>query len=379
MKPLIPLVVLLALTLSAEAEAQSSTQNAAVKYLRADVSLRQAYPLPPDAASKLEKALGLPLDDDDERLVAAAGEALTELQHGSALRTCDWAMSAEDGPLADTAHRGAIRELVAVSAIRARQRFRDRDSQGALDDIFAALAATRHLSLDGSLASVLIAYKLEDTIAGILARNLSLLSPSQLTELTPRLDALPVGSTLAKALEAEKVSRNGLLIIADGAKSHDELVERLLKMAPYLGSDRALVSEIIDGCSGSVSGFVKCVKQQQAFCASWAARFALSPEQFERDYKSKLEPLSKANPIIRVMTPNLPRFRWTEAYTQTRRALLRAAIAVQMAGPRALDQHPDPYDGKPFSYKSIERGFQLESRLTQGQEPLSLSAAPGGQ
>ena len=227
-----------------------------MKYLRADASLRQSYPLPPDAASELEKALESPLDADDERLVTAAGEALTELRHGSALKKCDWAMSAQDGPLANTAHRGAIREVVAVSAIRARMRFRDRDSQGALDDIFAAMAAIRHLSLDGSLASVLIAYKLENTTAGILAQNLNLLSPLQLKELTPRLDALPGGSTLGEALEAEKVSRNGLLIIADGAKSHDELVERFLKMAPYLGSDRALVSEIINGCGGSVSGFI---------------------------------------------------------------------------------------------------------------------------
>jgi hypothetical protein len=38
-------------------EFQQNAENAAVKYLRADVSLRQSYALPPDAASKLQKAM----------------------------------------------------------------------------------------------------------------------------------------------------------------------------------------------------------------------------------------------------------------------------------------------------------------------------------
>jgi len=373
MRPSIPLATLLVLCCSG-AGAQSCAQNAAVKYLRADLALRQSYPLPPDAALTLEKALEAPLDSDDEKLIASASEAFTELRHGSALKNCDWAVSAEDGPLANTAHRGAVREMAALSGIRARIRFRDRDAQGAVDDLLAGIAASRHLSLDGSIASVLIAYNLENTLAGILAQNLNLVLPPQLPELTMQLDALPSGSTLQKAVEEEKVVRNGsLLVISDGAKSRDQLVERLLKMAPYLDSNRELVSEIIDGCGGSVSGFVKCVEQQESFCASWAARFPLPPEEFERQYKSELEPLSTANPIIRVMTPNLPRFRWTEAYTQTRRALLRAAIAIRMDGPKAVDQHRDPYDGMPFSYKPVERGFRLESHLRRGQEPLSLS------
>jgi len=369
----------LQITSFATSEARSCTQNAAVKYLRADLALRQSYPLPPDAALTLEKSMEAPLDSADEKLVAAAGEALTEMLHGSALKTCDWSVSAEDGPLANTAHRGAVREMVAVSGIRARLRFRDRASERAVEDLLTGMAATRHLSLDGSLASVLIAYKLEDSLTGIFASNLTLLSPSQLQELAIRLDALPSGSNLGKALEDEKVASNGLLVISDGAKSREQLTERLLAMAPYLGSNRALVAEIIDGCGSSITGFVKCIEQQESFCASWAKRFAVSPEQFEKEYASEWEPLSKSNPVIRVMTPNLPRFRWREAYEQTRRALLRAAIAVQIDGPRALDQNSDPYDGKPFSYKSNGQGFRLESHLKEGNKPLSISVGGEGQ
>jgi hypothetical protein len=369
----VTLVVLCTTTgLGAEREAE----NAAVKYLRADVALRQSYPLAPDAASKLQEALESPLDGEDEKLVAAAKEALVEFRHGAALKTCDWTLSFQDGPFADTSHRGAIKELVAVSGLRARLRFRDGDLQGAMNDALAAMAAARHLSVDGTLASVLFAYKLENAISGVLARNLDQFSAMQLNELAIGLDALPSGSSLGSAFEAEKVRRNDLLPIAEGARTRDELIERLLNGIPFLQSNKSLAAEIVDGCGGSVNGFVNCVNQQQSFYTSWAPRFGFSPEQFETEYQADIAKLSKTNPVVRVLTPALPRFRWAEAYCQTRRALLQAAIAVRRDGPSTLNRHLDPYDGNPFSYSSVDGGFRLESRLKDNGIPLFLTLVP---
>jgi len=348
-------------------------ENAAVKYLRADAALRQSYALAPDAAAKLEKALASPLDEEDEKLVAAAEDALVEFHHGAAVKRCDWAMSVEDGALANTAHRGAIMELVAVSGLRARLRFRYGDTPGAMDDALAAMAAARHLSVDGSLASVLFAYKLERAITGVLAQNLLRFSPEQLNELVSGFSTLPSGFSLGTAFESEKVRRNDLLTVVQAAKSRDELIEQLLKKAPALRSNKELAGEIVDGCGGSVKGFVNCIDQQQAFYASWAPRFALPPEQFEKAYKADIEEFARTNPLIRQFTPALPRFRWAEAYNLTRRALLHAAIAVRRDGPKALNQHLDPYDQNPFSYIPVDGGFRLESRLTEGGILISLS------
>lgn len=358
---------------------QQDTENAAVKYLRADAALRQSYALAPDSAAKLEKALELPLDEEDKKLVGTAEEALVEFHHGATIKRCDWAMSVEDGPLASTAHRGAIRELVAVSGLRARLRFRDGDTRGAIGDALAAMAAARHLSVDGSLASVLIAYKLEKAITGVLAQNLLRLSPAQLNELASGLDALPSGFSLGTAFKSEKLSRNDLLSVAQVAKSRDELIEQLSNKIPALQSNKGLAGEIVDGCGGSVKGFVNCVDQQRSFYTSWAPRFTLPPEQFEKAYKAEIGDLSRANPVIRQFTPALPRFRWAEAYNQTRRALLHTAIAIRLEGPRALNQHLDPYDKNPFSYIPVNGGFRLESRLSDGGIPISLSTVPNSE
>lgn len=45
---------------------------------------------------------------------------------------------------------------MSVSGLRARLRFRDGNAAGATSDLLAAMAAARHLSVDGSLASVLV-------------------------------------------------------------------------------------------------------------------------------------------------------------------------------------------------------------------------------
>jgi hypothetical protein len=214
--------------------------------------------------SSLEKALESPLSEEDQKLVMAAEEALREFEHGADVKACDWSMSIEDGPIANTAQRGAIRELVAVSGIRARLRFRDRDTQQAMDDTLAAMTAGRHLSLDGSLTSVLIGYSLENRIVTIISRNLNVFSTAQLSQLASRIDALPSGSNLATALRTEKVNRNDLLPVVRGTQSREDLVDGLLSKVPLLSSNPSLASEIIDGCGGSASGFVACINQQQA-------------------------------------------------------------------------------------------------------------------
>jgi hypothetical protein len=380
MKTIMTLVALFGLCCAIPLEAQNSpaekqedTGNAAVKYLRADASLRQSYALPQDAAAKLQKALESRLDVEDEKLVAAADEALVEFHNGAAASHCDWVMSARDGPLANTAHRGAIRELVAVAGIRARLRFRDGNISGAIEDALAAMAAARHLSVDGSLASVLIAYRLEDSLAGVISQNLLRLSPAQLHQLVSGLDGLPKGSNLRTAFQSEKLSRNDLLSVIEGAKTREELVEKLLHNLPVLQSNRKLAAEIVDGCGGTVRGYKECVDQQQSFYVSWAGRFALPPEQFEKAYTVEFAELSKNNPAVRQFTPALPRFRWAEAHEQTRRALLQTAIAVRLDGPQVLSQHLDPYDEKPFRYTAVGGGFCLESRLTNAGIPISMS------
>lgn len=332
--------------------------------------------LPPDAATTLAKALTSPLDDGDQKLVKAADEALVEFRHAAEIKNCQWALNIEDGPSADTSHRQAIRELVLVSGIRARLQFRDGHSDEAINDSLASMTAARHLSLDGTLASVLISYQLEDQISQMLARNLSRLSRPQLRRLATKLSSLPRGAKMADALRSEQIDRHPLLTVVRGAAGRNDLIVHLSNGVPLLNGDQARAQQVVDDCGGSVHGFTACLDQQHTFYELWIARFSEPPGQFESEYNLQLAKSAAANPLIRFFTPAIPRLRWAEAYTRTRRALLLAAVAVQIDGPAALVRFNDPYRDDLFSFIPLENGFRLESELTDEKGPIALSIQP---
>jgi hypothetical protein len=134
------------------------------------------------------------------------------------------------------------------------------------------MAAARHLSVDGSLASVLFAYRIENAVTGIVVRNLLRLSTAQLRELENAINRLPNGSDPKIAFEAEKLDRNDILASVQGATTRDELIEGLLRNIPVLKSNRELAEQIVDGCGRSVRGFMHCVDQHRSSYISWAPR-----------------------------------------------------------------------------------------------------------
>jgi hypothetical protein len=371
-RSILTVTFVLLLAFQARAFAQPKDRNAAVQYLRADVALHQAYPLPPQAWIKLEQAVEGPLSAEDEKLVAAASEALTEFQHGAKSKRCDWQINADDGPFANTSHRGAVMELVAVSALRARIRLHDGDHKGALADLLAAYAAAHHLSLDGSIASVLIGYKLEREVTTVLQNAIALLTPAELETLESGLADLPQGSSMQNAITAEKLNRNDLASIIGNAHTRDELVSRMAEI-PFLAKDLVKAQKVVDGCGGSLAGVMNCIDKQNAFYEKWTANFGLPPETFQQQYDPDYARASIGNPILERFTPMLSRFRWAEAYNNTRRTLLNAAVAVQRGGTKELSRYLDPSNDQPFSYIQLPNGFALESSLKENGKPISLS------
>lgn len=367
-------LLLLPWPLCAQSQSRPSPQNAAVKYLRADIALRESYAFPLDPSTALQKAIDSPLDENSEKLVAAAEGALTEFEHGSELKRCDWELSVQDAVLASTSHREAVRDLVLVSGLRARIRFRHNHPEDAVKDSLAAITAARQLSTDGSIASVLISYRLEDEISQILAHNLTRLSRSQCRQLASHLSSAPRGSDMASALRAEDIDRHPLLTLVRGATSREDLVNHLLDGAPALNGDRKRAQELVDGCGGSVQGFDNCMRQQRDFCKFWLARFSLPPDQFEKEYNRRFQDAAHPNPLIVHYTVVLPRIRWAQAYNYTRRRLLQAAIAIQLEGPAALARFTER--GDVFLFVPEQHGFRLESELKDDQGPIFLSTEP---
>jgi hypothetical protein len=177
---------------------------------------------------------------------------------------------------------------------------------------------------------------------------------------------------MQNAITAEKLKRNDLAGIIGNAHTHDELISRVAGI-PSLANDRAKAQELVDGCGGSLAGVMNCIDKQRAFYEKWTANFGLPPETFQQQYDPDHASASIGNPILQRFTPMLSRFRWAEAYNNTRRALLHAAVAVQRDGTKELSRYPDPSNGRLFSYTQLANGFVLESALKENGKPISLS------
>ena len=364
---LYPLLILIAV---AGAFAQQS--NAALLYLRADVSLRQSFDLPRDGWNKLESELEKPLDSSVEEMLTKSQNALREFAHARDSKSCDWQISAQDGPLAATEHRGAVREVAALALLRARVRFQRGERMSALNDALGAYKSARDLSTDGSIASVLISYIVERESRSVLADHLSSLDEKERTELESQLTVLPKGSKMQEAIKAEKLERNDLVQILKGATSHDDLIKRLVAGVPALNGSSEVARAVIDGCGGLPSGVDACLERQIAFYKKWIALFGTNPSTFESGFKQDFLIEARTNPLLDRFTPDLSRLRWAAARNDVQTELLRAAIALRARGVSALSSHPDPLTGQPFHCKKIGKGYTLESAPLDDDKPITL-------
>ena len=85
------------------------------------------------------------------------------------------------------------------------------------------------------------------------------------------------------------------------------------------------------------------------------------------------------NPVFRTFFPVLANLRQAQARADVRRALLSAALAVQLDGPDALKNHPDPVLGGPFEYVAFEGGYELRSKLKRPDDkPWALTVGRRG-
>ena len=346
--------------------------NAALQYLRAYAAIQQAKGMPPVRPSP-DSYYSVPLDDNATAIVSAGEAALRLVHSGAALRRCDWGVSMEEGIDADTSHRGAVRELSGLLGLRLRLRLAGGRTTEAVDDLLAGITLARHLSSDGSLASALIAANLEDEHSKILALNLGRLTRSDLTRVLEGLRTAPAGSTPRDALVTQiKISHARLTGIIRSATSSDDLLRRLMTL-PMLGNNAA---ELLRACGGTGDGIVRAMSELTSRLEDWVRRFDLVPPEFERVFLPEAASLKQRNGVFRLLTPSIPRIQREDLRVRVRRALVRAAVAVQRNGTTALTQHTDPCSGGLFLHSARGEGFSLQSRLILDGRAVELSTGP---
>jgi hypothetical protein len=368
------------LPLEASSDArQDPDGNAAQKYWQAFATLPT---LTQAEKQKIGACVTTPLDEPARQMLTKADYALQMLHRGAALRDCDWGISYEDGFFTRLPHTEAARVLSSLGCLRRRLRFETSQGAAAIDDLLAAMTLARHVSLDRSLMTGLAAYNMEHRGVEILARYLPSLDAKTLANLRTRLDALPpFGSQATALLTEQRESLTWFIRKVKETKDKESLLAFLGWVGISEGVDRdsgAKARAFLEACGGTAENMIKFADELVPCHDMMAKMFDLPLDDFEREFKR--ESIKRAgNPVYRLFFATLTHAREARARADVRRALLSAAIAVQIDGPDSLKNHSDPALGGRFEYASFPAGFELRSKLKgQNGSPITLTVGQRG-
>jgi hypothetical protein len=350
--------------------------NAALKYWQAFATL----PKFTEAENKkISECLTTPLDDQTRKLLTKAEYSLQMLHRGAALRRCDWGISYEDGIYALLPHGDAARVLNSLACLRGRLRFEAGQNVEALDDLLAAMALGRHISTDGNLITLLVGYSIENRMGETLALYLPKLDAKTIRDLKVRLDALPPSGKISDGLmTCEKETMDWFIRKVKGTKNKEDLLAFLGSIGISERKDRDLGEKartFLKECGGTAEGVIKFAEEALPSYAVTAKLFDLPADEFAKEFKRE-STKQAGNPVFKVFFPAIAKVRQSKDRADVRRALLSAAIAVQLDGQGALKNHPDPASGGQFEYAPFQGGFELRSKL-KGQDDKSVALTVG--
>jgi hypothetical protein len=258
-------------------------------------------------------------------------------------------------------------------------RIEEGQSTEAILDLAAALTLTRHLSTDSGLIVLLLAYNLEYRVSEAVATLLPRLDTQSLHALQDRLIALPTGGRPAEMLHFEE--KNLAWIIRKVKKSRDErdLVMLLAMLVdveePGRGKSRVVAArKFLEECGGTSNDLLKHFEALRPTYARLAPMLDLSVDQFTQEW-ARIQASNAANPAFPLLFSAYPRIRLAQARAEVRRALLAAAVDVQIHGRDAVKNHPDPgRDRGALDYSPLDSGFVLRSKLEGGDgKPLAIT------
>ena len=364
---------------------EQSAQNAALQYWQAFAVL----PAPKGLGDKLteeeqqriDEWETAPLDETTESAIKKHATTLVYLHRGAILTNCVWASQSDmlrDGigarcPQVARAH--AIRPAV---LLRARYRFAHGQPRRALDDLFALVRFARHLETGSSLIGLLTAYAIERDVIRLIAANMHVLAaePAVLTAARAEWDKLPAPRPMVDALRDERDAFVGMLrhqagVDLDNPKDDELVVNGFIPTLAFILGEETFEQAVATVCGTVERHYERLIRvttaapekveaAEKAFFANW-----------EKDTAND-DPIAVG--VAKLLLPGAGRLRLTETELFSRRAMLRAALAVAAEGADKFKTHTDPFGNVPFETKPVEGGYELKSQLGKLLEkPVTLT------
>jgi len=275
-----------------------------------------------------------PMDAAARDLLARLDKMLRLVNQAAQSPPPSWTADGDVDRMIEVANR--LPTVASLAVLHARRCFADGKPDAGLEALLTALTVSRH--------------------AGAAQPNL-MLNMVEAAASRPAVEAL--------ALELPSLPRHLL----------DTLPARLDKLPPSPTTKQLVEGEYRFAKATAVrQGFAALAMAHtlQRYYQEIAAAGELPPDRFA----AKVDELSKAqsaNPWVGIIAPQFKKMRELTAASETKRALLDAAILIVRDGEQAVAKTADPFGQGPFTYRQGPgKGFELEGKLRYRDQPVRL-------
>ena len=317
---------------------------------------------------------GVGPDPAAAHVVECCESSLWLLHEAVKCKWCNWGL-VYDGPGTEMPNLGKARELARRACFRARYRAATGDGNGAVEDILAVFALSRHCNTDPSPISYLVRLATQRIATKAAADTLKRLNPEQLRKLAEGLDSLPQCYGLRDAFLDESESRFGWWadrLKRGGIKAAEEFrrLDGQEDEAGKANSKDPITEE-------DVARYVHDLEVARRCWALVADMADLPPAEFAARSQALEEKMKKeCTTLPELFNHSVSVFRNEGARADASFAMLKAAIAVVLDGPDRLKSFKDPFGEGPFEYTAVGTGFQLKSKFVYEGKPAELTV-PG--
>jgi hypothetical protein len=341
--------------------AAAPDQNAALRYWHAFDALGKVEP---ELTDYLDPEKLKPLDDATRKLLDERKTSLLYLRRGAAMPYCEWGLHLEDGPALLLPHLQESRDLARLACLSMRRHFEEGRPAEAVEDLMAVLTLARHLGADHTIIAMLVQFVIESVAYQTAGPYLNHLDAKEMQALSARIDKLPPSATLRRSIELENEHMVGWLI---------KRIKEKMKPADIVdivaGQDKTSAQALLQavGEQGAIKQLEGLQKDYDALAKALALPRAEQPAKVE-ELRKKME----ANPFGKLLMPAIGKVQAAEDKILVRRTLFKAALAIAESGPDAARRIKDPAGDGPFEVQKLERGYELRSKLTDKDRPISL-------
>jgi hypothetical protein len=348
------------------------TGNAALQYWQA---FAQLPALDEEQQKLLDEWRTVPLDSPAiEKLVSDAQKSILYLRRAAHCSHCDWGLNYNDGISLLLPHLTKSRDLARLAALDARYQF-ERGNRGALPaNAMAMMTMARHVGRDPIMICLLVRYLIEGLVVDLVTPYLPESNVPYAKSLAT-FKALPQAPDLQQAIVAEKQLFLQWMVNKLREEEEREPGAAVKLWRNMIGPDGPEELKQVD----SLGAMLKLIEDVFPMYDELEKLVSLPKPEFDAKYAQLKQRVEAEKRLASQFLPDIAELLAKEHRNQARLAMLLAAIAVTESGPEALKDIKDPFGDGPFEYKSLDKGFELRSKLTYENKPVTLTVGQPGQ